>query len=92
VTVHRLREGVERFFITDIKQPGARAKAQSDISVYYDNVWPAAEAFNHIPGGGNILFMDGHVEFERYPGERFPVRRNAVDAFIMIYQYIESSR
>ena len=30
------------------------------------------EDFNHIPGGGNILYMDGHVEFERYPG-RFPL-------------------
>ena len=25
--------------------------------------------FNHIPGGGNVLFMDGHVEFQRYPSE-----------------------
>lgn len=21
---------------------------------------------NHLPGGGNVLFMDGHVEFQRY--------------------------
>ena len=30
--------------------------------------------FNHIPGGGNVLYMDGHVEFVRYPGES-PVSR-----------------
>lgn len=24
---------------------------------------------NHLPGGGNVLYMDGHVEFQRYPGE-----------------------
>jgi prepilin-type processing-associated H-X9-DG protein len=24
---------------------------------------------NHIPGGCNVLYMDGHVEFVRYPGE-----------------------
>ena len=24
--------------------------------------------FNHIPGGSNVLFMDGHVEFVRYTG------------------------
>lgn len=23
--------------------------------------------FNHIPGGANILFFDGHVEFSKYP-------------------------
>jgi len=22
-----------------------------------------------VPGGCNVLFMDGHVEFERYPGD-----------------------
>jgi prepilin-type processing-associated H-X9-DG protein len=25
--------------------------------------------FNHVPGGGNVLYMDGHVEFIKYPGE-----------------------
>jgi len=24
---------------------------------------------NHIPGGCNVLYMDGHVAFIRYPGE-----------------------
>jgi len=28
--------------------------------------------FNHIPGGCNVLWMDGHVEFVRYK-ERWPV-------------------
>ena len=31
--------------------------------------------FNHIPGGSNVLFLDGHVEFIRYPGE-FPVSQD----------------
>jgi prepilin-type processing-associated H-X9-DG protein len=26
-------------------------------------------AFNHVPGGSNVLYMDGHVEFKKYPGE-----------------------
>ena len=25
--------------------------------------------FNHVPGGGNVLYMDGHVEFIKYPGD-----------------------
>jgi prepilin-type processing-associated H-X9-DG protein len=31
---------------------------------------PAVDAFNHVPGGCNMLFMDGHVEFLHYPGQR----------------------
>ncbi len=67
-TVYRLREGIERFMITDINNPAAGAKAQSDIFVMWDNVTTAAATFNHIPGGSNVLYMDGHVEFRRYPG------------------------
>lgn len=28
--------------------------------------------FNHVPGGCNVLWMDGHVEFQKY-GNNFPV-------------------
>jgi len=86
VPIHRFREGIERFFITDINNPAASAKAQSEIAVYFDKVWPAAEAYNHIPGGGNILFMDGHVQFEKYPGEQWPIRKDMIDVFIIIYE------
>ncbi len=27
--------------------------------------------YNHVPGGANWLFMDGHVEFQKYPSD-FP--------------------
>jgi len=33
MTVRRLREGIERFFITDINNPGATTQAQSSISI-----------------------------------------------------------
>lgn len=65
-TIYRLREGVERFMITDINNPAASAKAQSTIPVMFDQVATVAELFNHIPGGSNLLYMDGHVEFSRY--------------------------
>ncbi len=68
-TVYRLREGIERFLITDINNPAASARAQSNIWVMLDNVSTDAQRFNHIPGGSNILYMDGHVSFVRYPGE-----------------------
>ncbi len=73
-TIFRLREGIERFFITDINNPGASARSQSSISVTSDIVSVIPADFNHIPGGANVLYLDGHVEFEKYPGS-FPVTR-----------------
>ena len=67
VTVWRLREGIERFMISDINNAAAAAQAQSEIGVWWDDwlaPWP--EWMNHIPGGGNVLYMDGHVEFLKY--------------------------
>ena len=66
-TVYRLREGIERFFITDINNPAASALAQSELFVMFDQVTTSVESFNHVPGGSNVLYMDGHVEFLRYP-------------------------
>ncbi len=71
-TIHRLREGIERFLITDINNPGASAQAQSTIAIFWDVICDDPGHFNHIPGGGNVLFMDGHVEFIRWPGSSGP--------------------
>ncbi len=67
-TVYRLREGIERFLITDINNPGAANQAQSSVWIMLDTLSQGTgEAlFNHVPGGCNVLFMDGHVEFIRY--------------------------
>ena len=73
-TVYRLREGIERFFITDINNPAASSSPQSELAVMWDLVASQVDQFNHVPGGGNVLYMDGHVEFERFPGE-FPITR-----------------
>ena len=77
---YRLREGIERFLITDINNPAASARAQSEIVVMFDRLSYQAESFNHIPGGANVLFFDGHVDFLRYPGE-FPVSRTMAVLF-----------
>ncbi|MFO7976443.1 MAG: DUF1559 domain-containing protein [Candidatus Hydrogenedentota bacterium] len=75
VTAYRLREGIERFYITDINNPAASAMAQSEIWVMYDDINADNPDFmNHVPGGCNVLYMDGHVEFIRYPGDT-PVSR-----------------
>ena len=87
-SIMRLQEGAERFMITDINNPGAGAQAASDIVVMWDaSVAASAVAapgqgaasqdstlkFNHVPGGANVLYFDGHVEFLRYPADRFPL-------------------
>jgi prepilin-type processing-associated H-X9-DG protein len=84
---NRLREGIERFFITDINNPAASSSAQSELFVMWDSwadnagnappsMWPtwivdelpgnSIGYYNHVPGGSNVLFMDGHVEFIKY--------------------------
>ena len=79
-TVYRLREGIERFVITDINNPAASARAQSEMPIMWD-AWAGFNeffqmsivgGFNHVPGGSNVLYMDGHAEFIRY-GSKFPV-------------------
>ncbi len=82
-TVYRLREGIERFFITDINNPAASSMAQSEIPVQWDTVWKPGvwgdqSYFSHIPGGANVLYMDGHVEFLRY-STKWPVCRGMVE-------------
>ncbi|MCC6487949.1 MAG: hypothetical protein IT364_10655 [Candidatus Hydrogenedentes bacterium] len=77
-TIKRLKEGIERFLITDINNPAGAATAQSGVAVMWDTIrtsGPSGQVseggkdFNHLPGGANILFMDGHVEFSKYPSE-----------------------
>ena len=73
VQPHRIREGIERFMITDINNPAGSALAQSEIALLYDIVSATGGVeFNHIPGGSNVLYMDGHVQFVKY-GEAWPV-------------------
>lgn len=65
--VHRLREGIERFLITDINNPGASALQQSTIPVMFETMDP-----DNPKPGYNVLYMDGHVEYVLY-GEKFPI-------------------
>jgi prepilin-type N-terminal cleavage/methylation domain-containing protein/prepilin-type processing-associated H-X9-DG protein len=94
-TTFRLRDGIERFLITDINNPGSSVRAQSQLPVMFDMVsapnpetgaYPSPlpylppstqlHRFNHIPGGMNCLFMDGHVEFVKL-GTTFPATMGA---------------
>ncbi|GMW01872.1 MAG: hypothetical protein AMXMBFR84_30080 [Candidatus Hydrogenedentota bacterium] len=70
-TVYRLKDGIERFMITNINAAAGGSKAQSNIPVMWDVVKGSidtdTEEFAHVPGGANVLFMDGHVAWRRYP-------------------------
>ena len=68
--IYHLKEGVERFAITDINNPAASALAASEIFVMLDTFSAQTDLFNHVPGGCNILYLDGHVQFEKYPNEQ----------------------
>jgi prepilin-type N-terminal cleavage/methylation domain-containing protein/prepilin-type processing-associated H-X9-DG protein len=67
----RLRRGIEQFAITDINDPSRSARSQSRVLVMMDavGVRPPEQGdqliLNHVPGGNNVLFMDGHVAFRR---------------------------
>lgn len=79
-TVRRLREGVERFLITDINSPAGSAQAQSEVWIYTDRLSSDVSQYNHIPGGANVLYMDGHVEFVKYNDEA-PVLPGVAEVF-----------
>lgn len=61
-TTYRLREGIERFLITDINNPAATAIGQSEIPIVVSH----GLAENAPP---QALYLDGHVETERESGE-----------------------
>jgi prepilin-type N-terminal cleavage/methylation domain-containing protein/prepilin-type processing-associated H-X9-DG protein len=82
----RLREGIERFFITDINNPAAGSTGQSTLAVMWDCYGASTSSViggndrqnvgetktNHLPGGSNVLYMDGHVSFKRF-NEGYPI-------------------
>ena len=83
--LHRLNQLTGPQLTTGLNDPAAAAKAQTRLPVMWDIVSSATSGraqFNHVPGGANALYMDGHVQFNRYPGE-FPASKSfaAVAAF-----------
>lgn len=77
--VKRLREGIERFFITDINNPAASAQAQSDLVIMHSGIADEPEHFVHVPGGATVLYMDGHVAFQKWPFGQSPGGQEGAD-------------
>jgi prepilin-type processing-associated H-X9-DG protein len=80
-TIRRLRQGIERSLFTDIDNPGASAAAASVVPLMWDHVSVKTVDFSHAPGGGNVLYLDGHVEFLKYPNARFPFTQDSARTF-----------
>ncbi|MCP4645364.1 MAG: hypothetical protein GY851_33280 [bacterium] len=75
-SMYRTRAGVGRFFLTPTKAGRAEMELiESKLAIMHDapNPYPSsggvpsAANFCHTPPGGNVLYMDGHVGFVKYP-------------------------
>ena len=69
--IFRLREGISQVLITDVNDSSAAASAASNVAVMWDEAMGMQTSgtvkFHHLPGGCNVLYMDGHVDFMKYP-------------------------
>ncbi len=66
-TIYRIREGIERLLITDVNHTIESNMALSTVAVMWDGMCAGKkEHFAHWPFGGNVLYMDGHVEWQNF--------------------------
>jgi prepilin-type processing-associated H-X9-DG protein len=74
--IHRLTAGVDRFLVEDINEVfGAVETPASTVPIIWDRPYTDPERFSHQYEdgiGGNVCYLDGHVEFVRF-GEKFPM-------------------
>jgi prepilin-type N-terminal cleavage/methylation domain-containing protein/prepilin-type processing-associated H-X9-DG protein len=80
-TMYRLRQGIERYLITDINNPGGAVAAATTVPIVWDHVTTVVKDYSHVPGGANVLYLDGHVDFLRYPSDKFPVTPDSARSF-----------
>jgi prepilin-type N-terminal cleavage/methylation domain-containing protein/prepilin-type processing-associated H-X9-DG protein len=81
---YRLGIGIGKVFISDINDPSLDYESDSSIPVLFDSFAMFGKAtLNHaVPQGGNVLYLDGHVEFKKYPDTkdfRLPYTRDYVE-------------
>lgn len=80
-TIYRLRRGIEIVLIPDINDPQYESVIAT-IPLMFE--WPD----NHQQGwGGNVLYLDGHVDFQRYPGE-FPMTETTISTLANLAGYM----
>ncbi|OQB36912.1 MAG: Type II secretion system protein G precursor [Candidatus Hydrogenedentes bacterium ADurb.Bin179] len=78
--LYALKEGIYRVLITDVNSNYEESLAESTVPVLWDAFAQSFDGitssnrgfgegvanFNHVPGGANVLYMDGHVQFVLY--------------------------
>lgn len=65
---------------------GRNVISQAVIPVLFDRVSHGVE-YSHVPPGGNVLYLDAHVEFVRYP-QRFPMSEVGTQLLVAVEQEI----
>jgi len=70
-TIFRLREGTQNFTTHGADDSESSLFGDSQIWVMFDRANNTLNGvdFNHVPGGSNVLFKDGHVEFIKYAND-----------------------
>jgi prepilin-type N-terminal cleavage/methylation domain-containing protein/prepilin-type processing-associated H-X9-DG protein len=65
--LYALTPGIDRYLISDVNIIlGGDEASSSIVPIMWDQIATDVSRFCHVPAGQNILFLDGHVEFERY--------------------------
>ncbi|MFA6241488.1 MAG: type II secretion system protein [Candidatus Hydrogenedentales bacterium] len=85
-TIFRIRVGIGRALTAgDMIALATSRFAEYSLPVMMDSPGPGANTFGHAPAGtnllgvgANVLYMDGHVSYTRYPRE-YPVSTGAMD-------------
>ena len=67
----------------DKVDPSVSQAAEDRLCVQHYRISTTAADFNHVPGGCNVLYLDGHVEFIKFLAKA-PIQRNfaAFDAMV----------
>ena len=82
--LRRLRNGITRFLILDNPpdEVDPRAQIESECMVMWEQAGltrQLAVGFNHSPGGSNVLYIDGHVDFVKYSThDKPPLNRTSI--------------
>jgi prepilin-type processing-associated H-X9-DG protein len=71
-TIHRLSGTADRFLITELDIINGFAVGSPSVPVIWDRPYAETAQFSHRPAGGNVLYLDGHVDFIKF-GTRFPI-------------------